>query len=255
MAPAPVLHVTTTGEGPRLILLHGFTQTGACLADLAAELADDFTVIVPDLPGHGHSAAVHASVADAAALLADACGPGVWFGYSMGGRHALHVAVEHPEVVHGLVVLGATAGIADPRERAARRERDEALAARIEEIGVDAFLEEWLSQPLFARLLADPDDLAKRRTNTAVGLATSLRLAGTGTQEPLDRQLRSFDAPTLVLAGGLDAKFRTEAVRLAAAIGANAGVGVVPDAGHAAHAEQPGAFLHLLRTWLAGRLP
>jgi len=57
--------------------------------------------------------------------------------------------------------------------------------------------------------------------------------------------------PVLVLAGALDNKFAAEADRIGAAIGANAEVALVPDAGHAAHLEQPEAFLAIVRPWLA----
>src|SRR5436190_1911294 len=77
-------------------------------------------------------------------------GGGAWLGYSMGGRIALHVALGHPDDVSRLVLVGATPGIVDPIDRATRCEADEALAAMVERVGVDAFLEQWLAQPLFA---------------------------------------------------------------------------------------------------------
>jgi 2-succinyl-6-hydroxy-2,4-cyclohexadiene-1-carboxylate synthase len=250
VAPAQRLHVETLGSGPLLVLLHGFTQAGASMRQLAEELAANFTVVLPDLPGHGRSSNVAATLDEAADLLADACGPATWFGYSMGGRHALHVSVRRPEVVQRLAVLGATAGIVDREERTARRARDDALAEHIERIGVSAFLEEWLAQPLFTRLPDDPADRAIRLQNTPAGLAASLRLAGTGTQKPLDAELAVVDVPVLAMAGELDGKFRAEAARLARAIGPNAAVATVPGAGHAAHAERPAELLALLRSWL-----
>jgi pimeloyl-ACP methyl ester carboxylesterase len=57
--------------------------------------------------------------------------------------------------------------------------------------------------------------------------------------------------PVLALAGQQDDRFSAEAARLAEAIGANASRVVIPGAGHAAHLEQPDAFLSVLRPWLA----
>jgi pimeloyl-ACP methyl ester carboxylesterase len=57
--------------------------------------------------------------------------------------------------------------------------------------------------------------------------------------------------PVLVLAGERDERFAALAQRMAAAIGTNATLALVPDAGHAAHLEQPEAFLAILRPWLA----
>jgi 2-succinyl-6-hydroxy-2,4-cyclohexadiene-1-carboxylate synthase len=56
--------------------------------------------------------------------------------------------------------------------------------------------------------------------------------------------------PVLVVAGADDAKFRAEGARLAESIGTNAALALIPDAGHAAHLEQPEVFLSTLRAWL-----
>jgi 2-succinyl-6-hydroxy-2,4-cyclohexadiene-1-carboxylate synthase len=151
--------------------------------------------------------------------------------------------------VRRLVLVSGTAGIADPVERAARRRADDDLAATIEEIGVDAFLERWLAQPLFASLPADARQLADRQRNTAAGLASSLRLAGTGAQEPLWDRLGDLPMPALIVVGERDAKFVAVAERLGALIG-RAEVVVVASAGHTVHLERPDAFVEVLTTWL-----
>jgi 2-succinyl-6-hydroxy-2,4-cyclohexadiene-1-carboxylate synthase len=73
-------------------------------------------------------------------MIADQGGQATYLGYSMGGRYLLHLALANPELVDGLVLLGATAGIDDPAERAARAEADRATAARIRELGMLEFL-------------------------------------------------------------------------------------------------------------------
>lgn len=238
------------GAGPRLVLVHGFTQTARCWGPLSAELAADHEVVRVDAPGHGGSTAVHADLAATADLLAS-FGPATFVGYSMGGRMCLELALRHPEAVAALVLVSATAGIDDPDERATRRASDEALAVRIEAEGVDAFLDHWLSLPLFAGLPPEGRFDAERRTNTAGGLAASLRLAGTGTQQPSWDRLAELSMPVLVVAGADDAKFTALAHRLAGAIGADATLAVLPDAGHTTHLEAPDAFLAALRPWLA----
>lgn len=242
------------------MLVHGFTQTQVSWAPVAADLARDHLVVAVDAPGHGGSTDVRADLATAAELLdqavgellGEAGGRAVYVGYSMGGRLALRLALDRPELVAGLVLLGATAGIDDPADRSARRVADEALAERIERAGVEAFLEGWLAQPLFAGLAVDPADLAARRANTPAGLASSLRLAGTSTMDPpWWDELPDLSAPTLVVAGERDEKFTTIARRLAAGIGANARFTTVAGAGHAAHLQQPDAFATLVRAWVA----
>ena len=123
-------------------------------------------------------------------MLGASCGPATYVGYSMGGRLCLHLALARPETVERLVLVSATAGIEDDDERATRRAADDALATSLERDGVDAFLDGWLAQPMFATL-ADPG-LDDRRRNVAAGLASSLRLAGTGTQQPLWDRLASL---------------------------------------------------------------
>lgn len=237
-------------------MLHGFTQTGGCLGPLADDLARAHTVVRPDLPGHGDASALaELDLWAVAAHLATAIGPtlddpAVWLGYSMGARVALHVALAHPELVSGLVLIGGTAGIdttveSGDDERAERRAHDDALAKRLEQIGVDAFLDEWLSLPLFEGLpeWARFDD--ERRRNSVEGLAGSLRHAGTGSMDPLWDRLVEIQVPTLCIAGERDAKFGALAERMSAALPHGTAVAIA-DAGHGAHLEQPGSVAELV---------
>ena len=227
-----------------MILVHGFTQTGASWAPLVPAVASaGFDVHTPDVPT--------ASSLDAAATaLGRDEGAGWWVGYSMGGRIALHLALQTPELVRGLVLVGATAGIDDPVDRAARREADEGQARLVERVGVDAFLDGWLAQPLFAGLGAATDGRATRRGNPPATLAAHLRNLGTGTQEPRWSQLGALSMPVLVMAGERDHKFAAVGRRLVAAVGANATLALVPGAGHACQLEQPDAFLAILLPFL-----
>jgi 2-succinyl-6-hydroxy-2,4-cyclohexadiene-1-carboxylate synthase len=193
---------------------------------------------------------VTADLAGTAHLLAEEVGKANWVGYSMGGRVALHVALVRPDVVDRLVLVSTTAGIDDERDRRARREADEALAGDIERDGVPAFIERWLEGPLWATLPKERAGIPSRLVNTAAGLASSLRRAGTGTQEPLWDRLPEITAPTLVVTGELDARFAALGDRLAAGLPA-ASRATLPGAGHAAPWEQPEAFVALLDDWLS----
>jgi 2-succinyl-6-hydroxy-2,4-cyclohexadiene-1-carboxylate synthase len=235
------------GAGPPVVLVHGFTQTGRSWAPVAEHLAGRFEVITVDAPGHGGSADVRADLGAGAELIGATGGRATYVGYSMGGRLCLHLAVARPDLVERLVLISATGGIDDDGGRAARRAGDEQLAASIERDGVDAFLDGWVAQPMFAGL-PDPG-LDDRRRNTAAGLASSLRLAGTGTQEPLWDRLSALTMPVLVVAGALDAKFVAAAERMAELI-PDVTLAVVADAGHTVHLERPDAFLTVLDAWL-----
>lgn len=233
------------------MLLHGFTQSGRSWAPLAERLAVSREVVALDAPGHGGSAEVRAGLWSTADLIATVGGRGCYVGYSMGGRFAVHVALGHPEVVERLVLVSTTAGIDDPAERAERARSDEQIARRVERDGVPAFLDWWLGRPLFATLPPEAAGLDSRLGGSAAGLASSLRLAGTGVQQPLWDRLGEISVPVLVVAGELDDAYLSRAHRLVEAIGGNARLEVVAGAGHACHLERPGAWLTAVEVFLA----
>ncbi|MFV0317488.1 MAG: alpha/beta fold hydrolase [Microthrixaceae bacterium] len=222
------------------VALHGFTQNHRCLGPITEHLAERSTVTAVDLPGHGTATELAALDCPASAdHLAARCGVGHWFGYSLGGRVALHVALQHPEVVESLVVLGATPGIADPSERERRRRLDSERASMLTALGVEEFCRQWLEMPLFEHLPQWAYFMEERGSNTVEGLSGSLLNAGTGSMEPLWERLGEIEMPVLVLAGDLDAKFCETASALVEAIGTNATFAAVPGTGHAAHLESP----------------
>jgi len=247
-----VLHRAYDWRGPdRLVLVHGFTQTLRSWDRLAAPLADSYQVVRVDLPGHGGSAEVDLAFEETAAAIGEAGGTATYVGYSMGGRLCLRLAVDRPDLVRSLVLVGASPGLADDDERGARRAADEALAAEIERSGTAAFLERWLAQPMFSTLEPQQDDLEARLANTSSGLATALRRLGTGGQEPLWDRLGELNMPVLVVAGEDDVRYTEIAAQMAVAIGPNAQVVAVAGAGHAAHLERPASFSRLLAAFLA----
>jgi 2-succinyl-6-hydroxy-2,4-cyclohexadiene-1-carboxylate synthase len=224
---------------PDLVLLHGFTQTRQSWRRTVQALGGRYRALVPDLPGHGQAASRTASF-DAVTAYLRALGPRRFTlaGYSMGGRVALNAAFTlHPE---RLILIGAGAGLAAPAERAARRAADDALADRIEAIGVEAFAAEWAAQPLFAgqpervRAAANAD----RLRNTSHGLAAALRGLGTGVMEPLWDRLPQLQTPVTLIAGERDDKFRAIAERMRDRL-PQAHLVIVPGAGHAAQLESP----------------
>lgn len=244
------LHAARRGDGPPLVLVHGFTQTNRCWGPIADDLANDHELILVDAPGHGGSSDVVADLVAGGQMIGVVGGTATYLGYSMGGRFVLHTALEHPELVKGLVLISATAGIDEPADRTSRIADDMDKAEHLERIGVEAFVDEWLQLPLFAGLTAEMACRDERLRNTVEGLASSLRNAGTGTQSPSWDRLGELTMPVLVVAGSLDAKFVDLGQRMVDAIGSNAGFAVVSDAGHTAHLEQPETFVDVLRDWL-----
>jgi 2-succinyl-6-hydroxy-2,4-cyclohexadiene-1-carboxylate synthase len=237
-----------------MVLVHGFTQTLAAWGPVAKRLAGRFEVVRVDLPGHGGSGGVRVGFEEAAGLVGEAGGVGAYVGYSLGGRLCLRLALDRPDLVRALVLIGGSPGIADPGGRAQRRDADEALARRIERDGVAAFLDGWLGGPLFATLPVAAAGREERLANTAEGLAYALRRLGTGAQEPLWDRLGRLRPPALLVAGELDGKFAAVAREMAAAIGPGARVALVPGAGHAVQLERPAETAALVEKFLAAHL-
>lgn len=250
------LHRVVDGAGTnRLVLVHGFTQTMRSWDPPAARLAGDFEIVRVDLPGHGGSAGVRLGFAETASAIGDAGGRGTYLGYSLGGRLCLRLAVDRPDLVEALVLVGASPGLADPADRDARRRADDALAVDIEGMGTDAFLGRWLAQPLFASFTPDAADLEARLANPATAMAAALRSLGTGVQEPLWTRLRELSMPVLAVAGADDGRYAGLAGEMAHAIGDNAEAVTLAGAGHAAHLEQPERFCAELLRFLARHPP
>lgn len=240
-----------------MVFVHGFTQTGQSWRRIGEHFADrGREVILVDLPGHGGSSSVRADLRRSADLLSLTTGPAVYVGYSLGGRVCLHLALMYPHVVDGLIVIGASPGIIDDDERSVRRAADERLAAHLLDVGLEQFLDEWTQQPLFGGFELSDEERADRLENTPAGLASSLRLSGTGTQVSLWDRLVELNMPLLALAGEHDSKFAAMAERIARTA-PDAQFATIHDASHAAHLEQPVQVITRIERFLHGspRLP
>jgi len=178
-------------------------------------------------------------------------GPATYVGYSQGGRLCLQLALDRPESVSRLVLVSASPGIADDDERAGRRAADERLAQEIARDGVEAFLERWLAQPLWATLPRERSGVEERRAaNSVESLTAQLRVLGQGAQPSNWERLGELRMPVLLIVGGLDTKYVDIAHRMAEQI-ADTQVEVLDGAGHACHLEQPERVAHLLASFIS----
>ncbi len=223
-----------------VILLHGFTHTGRSWEPVRAALGERYRPLTPDIRGHGDASGREPMTLDAVIGDVAALTPGTFtlVGYSMGGRIALHVGLELRERLERLVLVGASPGIADDAERAARREADERLANEIESLGIEEFAQRWSTNPLLAD---QPDWIGEDRLrSTPSGLARALRGLGTGALPSAWGRLDELRMPVVLMVGERDQKFQAIAREMAPAI-AQSELIVVPGAGHAVHLEAPGA--------------
>lgn len=103
------MHIEVSGNGPALVLIHGWALQGAVFAPLVARLSSHFTLHVVDLPGHGRSRddASPLRLPGVVEAIASATPPAVWCGWSLGGLFALHAAATRPQV-RGLVMIASS---------------------------------------------------------------------------------------------------------------------------------------------------
>jgi 2-succinyl-6-hydroxy-2,4-cyclohexadiene-1-carboxylate synthase len=248
-----------------LVLLHGFTGSAIGWGHIITDLASiGLHIAALDMLGHGQSDAPtdaerysieHCQEDILAALQALDIkrGEAILLGYSMGGRIALYSAFS--DYFRALILESASPGLATLAERQQRQASDEALATRIEQDGIEAFVDYWEKIPLFAsqqHLSAEQrEELhAQRLNNRAHGLANSLRGVGTGAQPELYTRLSTLSLPVLLLAGKLDSKFCAIAQQMALQL-PQARLRAIPEAGHAVHLEQPQAFIAEVREFCA----
>jgi pimeloyl-ACP methyl ester carboxylesterase len=236
------MHVRRLGRGQPLLLLHGFTGSGADwvhLFDLEA-LARDFDVIMPDLRGHGRSTnpagtLTHAQCARDVRALCDRLGVGRFraLGVSLGGNTLLHLATQEPARVAAMVTFAAPSYFPAPA-RALQR----------------GFTEESRSD----------DDWRSLRACHAHGdeqIRALLRIARGFADDVEDMcftppRLATIRARTLIVAGDRDPLYPLEIfVEQYRAI-PRASLWIMPDAGHdAVFGAQRAAFAATARAFLA----
>ncbi|WP_409297081.1 2-succinyl-6-hydroxy-2,4-cyclohexadiene-1-carboxylate synthase [Peribacillus sp. SCS-26] len=248
--------VTVCGEGPALVLLHGFTGSSSNWRFAAPFLPSGYKRIAIDIIGHGRSSSPGdpgwyriEKAAEAVNEILDsldiqrAC----ILGYSMGGRLALCFSILYPERVQALILESASPGLKTESERAARRIADAELAEGILKDGIDLFAERWGAIPLFQtqaeKLTAGQKDFLKKQRllNNPVGLAGSLKGMGTGSQPSYWDRLGDLKVPVLLLSGSLDRKFCTIAGEMDRLMPDSIWA-IIEDAGHAIHLEQPEVY-------------
>jgi 2-succinyl-6-hydroxy-2,4-cyclohexadiene-1-carboxylate synthase len=203
-------------------------------------------MLAPDLPGHGGTTITPVDIPTTIGALGDWLetldGPVPILGYSQGGRIALLLALERPELVERLVLVSASPGIRSRADRATRRAADTELASTLLADGLDEFLDRWLDHPLIGTAATPPGvraaDRRVRAENSAVGLAAALTGLGQGAQPWLGDRLGDLRPPLLAVAGGRDARYTRIAREIAAAAPDGRAI-VIEDAGHNLVLEAP----------------
>lgn len=235
------------GEGPAVVLLHGFPLDRSMWRAQIDRLSSTYRVIAPDLPGHGESPVLGVtptmeSMAEAVVALLDSLGiaePVVLGGLSMGGYVALAALANHPGRFRALMLLD-TRATADTPEAAANRE---SLARKVEEAGDARLVADAMRPKLFApSTIEQAPELVESTVSVmsrapAAGVAGALRAMAS--RPDRTKTLRDSGLPTLVLVGAEDVITPPDEMKAMANLLPIAQFQIIPGAGHLAPLERP----------------
>lgn len=228
-----------------LLLVHGFPLDGSLWDEQLRLASQHFRIIIPDLPGFGHSLlssdlppSLDRYTDSLLALLDHLQLPHVILGgLSMGGYVALHFARKHPERLHGLLLSHTRAEADTPEVRESRA----ASIARIQKDGLA-----WLADEMPPRLLGDPSSSLSKRLHSMIlrqrpeGVIYALQ-AMASRLDSTDL-LASIRIPTLVIGGEEDKLTPPSVLASLSASIPRSRLAILPHAGHLSPIEQPSAF-------------
>jgi pimeloyl-ACP methyl ester carboxylesterase len=247
------LRVRTAGEGPAVLLVHGWALDLDMWTPQLAALANRYRLIAFDRRGFGLSSGtpgIDDDLADIEQLLATLGVDRVAVvGMSQGARVALRWAIENPARTTSLVLDGP------PRDLLAvgRAQGEITLAAYRELVrneGVEAFRKEWLDHPLMrlhthdARMRTLVREIVDRYPGHDL-LADDPPVVRLGDVERLD-------VPVLVVNGQYDSDTRVGAGAELARVLPHARLAVIPGAGHLSNLDSPAAYNKVLGEFFAG---
>jgi pimeloyl-ACP methyl ester carboxylesterase len=249
--PGGELYYEVEGDGPPVVLVHGFALDARMWDDQVPALADLATVVRYDGRGFGRStrdADTPYSHADDLWLLLDRLGidKALLVGLSMGGRTVVEATLAAPERVRAVVLLDALLeGVPwDPASAEDSKEVGRALGAG----GIDAARTALLRHGFFAPAQRDPE--VARRIAEMIGDYSGVNWTSPDPHRPHPESielLETIDAPAAVVSGELDIPCFLEMSSVLAARIPNARRISVPDAGHMVNMEAPEAVNALLR--------
>lgn len=250
------LHVVVEGDGPWLLLLHGFSHDHRYWRQQRDALAAGYHVVLADLRGHGASPASRDVAYGPVEHLADVVGLLDRFGIASthllgthtGAAVGLLLALEHPERVASLILEGAVIPGAPlaPNDTALARER-----AIARERGVAAARADWFEQPFFDGIRREERSDAMRAIMDEFSGAPWLTDAVSAPVPPVVERLRSLRQPVSLINGADDLPEFLDVARLLERDLPNARRYLVPGTGAFPSWERPEAVTPLLLRILA----
>ena len=241
------IHSEVTGDGPAVLLTHGFAASSHMFAStVPAVVAAGHTAIVWDMPGHGRSEApddasqyTPSRFVEHMLALVDDVGAeqAVVLGHSLGGFLSLELALAHPDRVRGVVLVDTGPGYRNDAARDRWNDMATDYAVNLETKGLDG--------------LPGGAELSRGVHASAVGLAHAARHVLTQHDSHVIDGLPTISAPTLVVVGADDAPFVKGSDYMAGKI-PHAELVVIDGCGHAPPITHPEPFNTALGAYLGG---
>ncbi len=254
------LHVETTGYGDPIVLVHAGICDMRMWDPQVASLSRNHRVVRYDMRGYGRSSIPPEPFAHHDDLLGLfhtlALGPAVIIGASYGGEVATAFALEHPELVRGLVLVNTLAGMREPSAglRAGWRAVNEAMDAGDTPLAVEMETRMWVDGP---HRSPDAVDQGVRNRVTAMNAAIFARMDEIEAAEerepepPLVERLGEITAPTLVIVGTLDQPDALDSAETLTREIPGARVERCENAAHLPSMERPAAFNRVVHRFIA----
>ncbi len=251
-----------------LMLLHGFGGSPASF-DEVIELARARGLRTPILNEQlwGHRGKLEASghtfnreVDRLAELFRQQGGEGGCLcGYSLGARLALGILIKHPDLASYAILIGANPGLASSVGRTERNSADEAWTILLETKGIEAFVDAWEAQPIFAsQRLKDPARWRRQReirlSHPPRALAAAMRVLGLAHMPDTSKHLPRLRTPTLLVTGAEDPRFLALARAMQSAL-PRARLVTIERSGHNPIFDQPEQIAALLVEEMAEEPP
>jgi pimeloyl-[acyl-carrier protein] methyl ester esterase len=245
-----MIYVETTGQGPDLVLLHGWGLHGGIFRSVVPPLAAHWRLHLVDLPGHGRSALPHGdyTLDNVARSIARAVPPdAAWLGWSLGGRIALAAAAQGAAIAR-LLLIGANPCFTrrDDWPHGMAEAEFEQFAASVRD-DWEPTLQRFLAIQARGSERAREELRALRQELFAHGRPQPAALAG-GLNILRDADLRAtlptITQPALVLHGARDTLAPLAAAEYTAAHLPQGKLQVITGAGHAPFLSHPDEFLH-----------
>lgn len=236
------------GDGPPLLLTHGYSSTSEMWRGQIATLSKSFKLIIWDMRGHGRTDypeeqsqyTEQLSLEDMAAILDKVCGKGskaIIGGLSLGGYNSIAFHWKYPERVHALLIVDTGPGFKKDDARKAWNEYALAAADEFDRKGLAALQDQSIERSSVSH-------------RNAKGLARAARGMLTKSHSHVINSLPTIEVPSLVVLGIDDKPFIAASLYMAKVIPGSRGLVVIPNAGHAVNIDQPEAFVKAIAPFL-----